>query len=175
VAIGVPMSMFDAIDYCEENHQSLASIHSYEEQQQAVAACEAYADATETASAGYMNAGHGDNLKYGCWIGFQDLGGEGGFSWIDGSSVEYVDWSPGEPNSGGGDASGEDAVELDFRQRIQRFGEWNDASSAQEYEMFPLCETSIPNPVPGDVLTWGKPRRFASESASTMSMTFTSR
>ena len=28
----------------------------------------------------------------------QDLGREGGFVWMDGSSVEFVDWAPGEPN-----------------------------------------------------------------------------
>jgi hypothetical protein len=111
VAVGRPMSINDAIDYCEAQHASLASIHSWEEQQvgvqshchcvhssisnfayrvwslclplslflsaslclsqQAATACEAYADATETQSTGYSNAGHGDNRKYGCWIGFQ--------------------------------------------------------------------------------------------------------
>jgi hypothetical protein len=49
--------------------------------------------------------------RYGCWIGFQDLGREGGFVWFDGSSVSFVDFAPGEPN-GVNDAGDEDAVEL---------------------------------------------------------------
>ena len=32
------------------------------------------------------------------------------------------------------DAGDEDAVELDFRQRLTRFGEWNDATMDQGYE-----------------------------------------
>ena len=29
----------------------------------------------------------------------------------------------------------EDAVELDFRERLSRYGEWNDATNDQGYEM----------------------------------------
>jgi hypothetical protein len=94
----------------------------------------------------------GHNAKYGCWIGFQDLGSEGGFAWYDGASVDYADWAVGEPNDVNG---GEDAVEMDFRQRLTRFGEWNDATMDQGYEEFPLCETSIPAPVPGEPMNWG--------------------
>ena len=43
----------------------------------------------------------------------------------------------------------------DFRERLTRFGEWNDATMDQGYEMFPLCETSIPAPVPGEPMNWG--------------------
>ena len=52
-------------------------------------------------------------------------------------------------------AGDEDAVELDFRQRLTRFGEWNDATTDQAYEMYPLCETSVPPPVPGSPMNWG--------------------
>jgi len=65
-----------------------------------------------------------------------------------------VDFAPGEPN-GVNDVGDEDAVELDFRERLTRFGEWNDATMDQGYEMFPLCETSIPAPVPGEAMNWG--------------------
>ena len=38
----------------------------------------------------------------------------------------------GEPNDVG---TGEDAVEIDFRERLTRKGEWNDATQAEDYEM----------------------------------------
>ena len=85
VSVGRTMSHSAAIDYCEEMHQSLASVHSWEEQQQAASACQAYASDQ-------------DDQPFSCWLGFIDLGQEGGFVWLDGSSVEYVHWSPGEPN-----------------------------------------------------------------------------
>ena len=147
VAVGTTMSVFDALDYCEAHYQGLASIHSYDEAQQAKSACQAYSDSTETIRS------EGGNAVYGCWIGFQDLGQEGGFVWMDGSSVGYVDWAPGEPNDVGD--GGEDAVEMDFRERINRQGEWNDATQADDYLMFPLCETSIPAPVAGEPMNWG--------------------
>ena len=90
VAVGTTMSMYNALDYCESHYQGLASIHSWEEAQQAKSACLAYADASET-----VTSSSGNNL-YGCWIGFQDTGAEGGFVWLDGSSVSYVDWAPGK-------------------------------------------------------------------------------
>ena len=76
---------------------------------------------------------------------------------MDGSSVEFVDWAPGEPNGVDNDdpSSGEDAVELDFRERLSRYGEWNDATTSQDYEMFPVCETHIPPPVAGSPMNWG--------------------
>ena len=51
--------------------------------------------------------------------------------------------------------TGEDAVELDFRERLTRFGEWNDASQNEGYEMYPICETRIPAPTPGAAMNWG--------------------
>ena len=160
VAVGQTMSYNDAVDYCEQHYTALASIHSYDEQQQAASACRAYADASE-AAVGNTDGTDG-NAKYGCWIGFQDLGAEGGFVWFDGSSVEFVDFAPGvaicnkidecciendgfcvlnddlnangqEPN-GVNSAGDEDAVEMDFRQRLTRYGEWNDATMDQGYE-----------------------------------------
>ena len=67
-----------------------------------------------------------------------------------------MDWAPGEPNGVDNlEGGGEDAVELDFRERLTRYGEWNDATNDQSYEMFPICETSIPRPTPGDPTSWG--------------------
>ena len=91
VAVGQTMSYNDAVDYCEQHHVALASIHSYDEQQQAASACHAYADATEAAVGNHD--GTDGNSKYGCWIGLQDLGAEGGFVGFDGSSVDFVDAS----------------------------------------------------------------------------------
>jgi|EP01046_Picozoa_sp_COSAG06_P003293 hypothetical protein len=145
VAVGRTMNYNDAVDYCEQHYRALASIHSYDEQQQAASACHAYADATEGA---VSNADGADgNAKYGCWIGFQDLGAEGGFVWFDGSSVSFVDFAPGEPNDV--NDGGEDAVEMDFRERLTRFGEWNDATMYVESTSllsfvcrFSCCESS---------------------------------
>ena len=158
VAVGWEMSITEAINWCEQNYMSLASIHSYEEQQQASSACMAYADAEAQLQS------DGGNHLYGCWIGFQDVGMEGAFSWLDGSSVDYVDFAPGEPNdshagenAGSGQAGREteDAVEMDFRRNIGRLGEWNDAQSDEGYEQFPICETHIPPPTPGAPYQWG--------------------
>jgi hypothetical protein len=115
VAVGRSMNINAAIDYCEQHYASLASIHSWEEEQQAASACTAYSDATETTRTN-ADGSDGHNAKYGCWIGFQDLGSEGGFAWYDGASVDYADWAVGEPNDVNG---GEDAVEMDFRDRLK--------------------------------------------------------
>ena len=90
VAVGRTMSSWAALDYCEDNYQGLASIHSWDEAQQAKSACLAYADASAQATSASGNS------LYGCWIGFVDTGAEGGFVWIDGSSVSFVDWAPGK-------------------------------------------------------------------------------
>ena len=35
------------------------------------------------------------------WIGLNDLGHEGNFTWISGEASSYVNWAPGEPNNAG--------------------------------------------------------------------------
>ena len=114
--------------------------------------------------------------------------------------MEFVDFAPGEPN--GVDANGgEDAVELDFRQRLSRNGEWNDATTSQEYEMVRTPSSNSTATIPLTQLTglgarsspYAKPpslrlcpgtpspgartcrRRSASELASTTSTIFSSR
>ena len=88
------MNVRDAMSYCRQNYASLASIHSWSENLQAKEVCAA-ADLTDseltTTANGATSGGHG------CWIGFGDEGVEGQFIWSDGSSVDFVDWSPDEP------------------------------------------------------------------------------
>ena len=53
------------------------------------------------------------------------------FNWMDGTAVEYLNWSPGEPNNAGfgneghANAAGEPYVEMDWRAG-RRGGAWND-------------------------------------------------
>ena len=37
----------------------------------------------------------------GFWIGLNDFGHEGNFTWISGETAAYRNWAPGEPNNGG--------------------------------------------------------------------------
>ena len=55
------------------------------------------------------------------WLGLA-RGGDGAFSWVDDSGLDYEFWADGEPNGSGSD--GEDCVEL-----ITAWdGKWNDAA-----------------------------------------------
>ena len=82
----------------------LASIHSRDDINLAAAACK------EAASQHVSVSG----LPHGCWIGLTSLAQQDSmtFSWMDGTAVEYLNWSPGEPNNLGafeqlGDVSAE--------------------------------------------------------------------
>ncbi|XP_051828478.1 low affinity immunoglobulin epsilon Fc receptor isoform X3 [Antechinus flavipes] len=67
----------------------------------------------------------------GCWIGLRDLDIEGEFQWMDGSPLNYTNWSPGEPNNQG---QGEDCVAMrPFN------GKWNDAY-CRGYQDSWICE-----------------------------------
>ena len=126
----------------------------------------------------------------GCWIGFQDTGREGGFVWLDGSTVEFVDFAPGEPNGVDANGGGEDAVELDFRPRQGGSGGWNDMhvegvaghsgglgtsfthsmgsdcfGCAGAYGGYPLCETVHPHDCTstGGIALEGSPCQFPFE------------
>ncbi len=175
VAIPDSMNINDAIAYCNTHFAGLASIHDPGEQSNARAACRKWidrdpapscegtrtSDSSECADIEAFATSHAEAdcpaadgcvfsaaIPYGCWIGFQDEATEGGFAWVDGTPVDYVAWAPGEPNGGSSaHAGGENAVEMDFRIGITRNGKWNDASSAPEYGMFPLCQTA-PAPPP---------------------------
>ena len=106
------MNIDQAVQLCRTQYASLASIHSWAEQQQAKDVCES-----------------APGERPGCWIGLEDSAAEGGFVWTDGTNVDFVDFTPGEPNGG----IGESAVALTFRNSPHRnhgsdtgAGQWND-------------------------------------------------
>ncbi|XP_074061188.1 low affinity immunoglobulin epsilon Fc receptor [Macrotis lagotis] len=72
--------------------------------------------------------------KKGSWIGLRDLDVEGKFIWMDGSSLNYTYWSPGEPNNLG---QGEDCVAM----RASN-GRWNDAYCRGHQESW-ICEKLV--------------------------------
>ncbi|XP_068950199.1 low affinity immunoglobulin epsilon Fc receptor isoform X1 [Petaurus breviceps papuanus] len=69
--------------------------------------------------------------KKGSWIGLRDLDIEGEFVWMDGSPLNYSNWSPGEPNNQG---QGEDCVAMRANN-----GRWNDANCRGQQESW-ICE-----------------------------------
>ena len=155
-----------AVSYCQSHGMTIASIHSAADQ----------ADAYDTCRQLYHAGVTGE--PSGCWIGLnsRDMtggGNHGVFSWVDGTDVDYIAWSPGEPNDwgrqsnqGAASSEGEDSVELN----IDRTGQWNDQHAngdaqhdQQEngglhlfgstincfgctgaYGMWPLCEKTVP-------------------------------
>uniref|UniRef100_A0A668A7N4 C-type lectin domain-containing protein n=1 Tax=Myripristis murdjan TaxID=586833 RepID=A0A668A7N4_9TELE len=72
-------------------------------------------------------------LEIRLWIGLSDLETEGKWKWLDGSSLSYTYWGPGEPNSDGG--KNEDCGEIRFHDRRNR---WNDESCGSSN--FWICE-----------------------------------
>jgi hypothetical protein len=76
------LSWDDARDFCESKYAGLASIHSAQEQTDAVAACKAVDgglskvwDGSDTGTSSK------DKRPVGCWIGLADVDGEGSFTW----------------------------------------------------------------------------------------------
>ena len=149
VALAETMSFEEARAYCDEHYQGLASIHSPLEQRHARAACAHFTD--PSGDPGTIQA---------CWIGLTDNEVEGGFRWTDGSAVDYVHWSDGEPNNWG--PSGEACSTLNFDASKSEDGQWNDAGcqidSNPSWPSGPigLCQiTGPPAPAPGASLVWG--------------------
>ena len=121
IAGPVAMDWIQARQFCQQNYDDLASIHSAEQQELAWQACQ--------------ESGHG------CWIGLNDQFREGRYTWVDGTTVDYMNWQPGEPNNYAGDANGqrpnelgggdEDAVELYLEN-----GKWNDNQEVGQNNQF---------------------------------------
>lgn len=88
------------------------------------------------------------------WIGLTDQSSEGTFGWISGEAFSFNNWSPGEPNSGGGFVPDEDyayMVEANPGWPLTP-GAWNDVPNNGE---------GILNPVYGVVEVVPEPSVFA--------------
>ena len=110
-------SATQAEDLCKsKGYRGLASLHDLADVNHAKELCGTFA----------MNHKVIKGLPHSCWIGLSDKAQEGGFAWMDGTAVEYLNWSPGEPNEWGGEESGEDYVSM--RYDGTRGGAWNDAN-----------------------------------------------
>ena len=59
----------------------------------------------------------------------------------------------GEPNDVG---TGEDAVEIDFRERLTGKGEWNDATQAEDYEMVRAPSNSTATSILLPLIDWSR-------------------
>ena len=78
-----------AADSCQETYDGgdLASIHSEDENREALRAC------IEVAADGDAELQTGVALGHFCWIGFNDAAREGTFVWSDGSESDYTNWN----------------------------------------------------------------------------------
>jgi hypothetical protein len=77
------------------------------------------------------------------WIGLNDFGNEGVFTWTSGEPVNYTNWNAGEPNNSGGN---ENAVEM-----FGSNGEWNDNTDSPPFLVFGIVEITQESPCPGDL------------------------
>ena len=141
-----PLDFQAARQYCVAQGQTLASIHTPLEQQQAYQACSAVVGPMPTDLNDFGNA---DATPHGCWIGLADLSQEGRFVWSDGSATDFLNWEPGQPDNyrmdgsetpnEGGVAGDEDVVELDCRpiNGPGSEGQWND--NIEQGGLFVCC------------------------------------
>ena len=111
----------------QRGYMGLASVHTREEESQAEQACNMITSSKAP----------GNGLPSACWIGLNQAGIVGTFTWTDSSPVEYQHFKPGEPNNWGaagfggelaGNAEGEVAVAIATAGRVgsEWAGYWND-------------------------------------------------
>ena len=97
VAVPHAYSLTEAKAYCETTYSAsgggLASIHSATEQGQAYDAC------AQLSGVGAQISGGSTGVPHGCWIGLNQRGNAGTFTWTDGSIADFANWQPGEPNN----------------------------------------------------------------------------
>jgi hypothetical protein len=107
----------EARSYCVQNGYDLVTISSPEEQ--------AFLTAEETSRAASP-----------FWIGYNDRGVEGTFTWASGEPAVYVNWRPNQPNND----SNQDCVE----DNSQGTGQWNDVDCSRDLHF--ICErSSVPS------------------------------
>ncbi|XP_051811869.1 ladderlectin-like [Acanthochromis polyacanthus] len=99
---------FGAQVHCASMGANLVSIHSSHEQNFVNALIRSF-----------------DPSARSTWIGFSDTSQEGRWTWSDGSEVNYVCWSTGEPNGGTRENCGLTSWGSSFR--------WNDISCSYSY------------------------------------------
>jgi hypothetical protein len=106
----------DARTYCVQNGYDLVSISSSAEQ-------------------AFLTGEESSRSSSPFWIGYNDRGNEGTFTWVNGETPVYVNWRPGQPNNN----NNEDCVE----DNSQDTGQWNDVDCAQTRHF--ICErASVP-------------------------------
>jgi hypothetical protein len=76
------------------------------------------------------------------WLGLNDSVNEGQWAWSSGEPAAFVNWGPGEPNSGGGFYPDEDHVAM--QPPGDTLGMWNDAPSNLVYS----AVVEVAGPIP---------------------------
>ena len=153
-------------------YADLASVHSVEEHASIVNICATVAN----------RDGHIGEAQA-CWIGMTDRpaagtqAAEGNWRWSDGSAVNFLAWTPGEPNNwrvagsvssqygtglgeNGGAGLGEDVVSISFASS-QYPGGWNDEHGEQvrkstHYVASKLCHCDL-SASASSYQSWAKP------------------
>lgn len=94
------------------------------------------------------------------WIGLNDAALEGTFVWSSGSTSDFRNWNPGQPDNYPNSPAGEDYVELFAPVTGYTPGRWNDApDDANPYFSGPIYGVAeveaVPEPAPFAALALG--------------------